>query len=137
MEAGNKGATEAGGPSVGLHIQLPMEQAANQYLLTRCNFNYFFVRKLMFVKYAVAYVVMPGGTGTLDELFEAFVLVQTHRIKPFPIILYKRDFWAGLLDWMRDRMVEHGFLREEELELLTLCDEPDEVVQTIRKYTIV
>ena len=137
VKAGNKGATEAGGPSVGLHIQLPMEQAANQYLLTRCNFNYFFIRKLMFVKYAVAYVVMPGGVGTLDELFEAFVLVQTHRIKPFPIILYCRDFWAGLLDWMKDRMVGHGFLREEELGLVTICDEPDEVVQTIRKYTIV
>lgn len=137
MEAGNKGAMEAGGPSVGLHIQLPMEQAANQYLLTRCNFNYFFVRKLMFIKYAVAYVVMPGGAGTLDELFEALVLVQTHRIKPFPIILYCRDFWAGLLDWMKDRMVGHGFLHEKELDLVTLCDEPDEVVQTIRKYTIV
>ena len=137
MEAGNRGATEAGGPSVGLHIQLPMEQAANQYLQTRCNFNYFFVRKLMFVKYAVAYVVMPGGTGTLDELFEAFVLVQTHRIKPFPIILYSRDYWGGLLDWMKDRMVGQGFLREEELELITLCDELAEVVQTIRKYTIV
>ena len=87
MEAGNKGATEAGGPSVGLHIQLPMEQAANQYLLTRCNFNYFFIRKLMFVKYAVAYVVMPGGVGTLDELFEAFVLVQTHQTLPHHFVL--------------------------------------------------
>lgn len=137
MEAGNRGATAAGGPSVGLHIQLPLEENANTAMQTRCSFRYFFVRKLMFVKYAIAYVVMPGGAGTLDELFEAFVLVQTNRIKPFPIILYGREYWSGLLDWMRTRMVEGGFIREEEIDILTVCDTPQEVLQQISKRVIV
>jgi uncharacterized protein (TIGR00730 family) len=117
MEAGNKGATEAGGTSVGLHIHLPHEQSCNQYVKTRCDFRYFFVRKLMFVKYAMAYVVMPGGMGTIDELSEAFVLAQTHRIKPFPIVLYKSAFWNGFMDWLREAMVGGGYIREEELKL--------------------
>ncbi|MBS5050457.1 MAG: TIGR00730 family Rossman fold protein [Desulfovibrionaceae bacterium] len=137
MEAGNKGAAEAGGPSVGLHIHLPLEQAPNTYIQTRCDFHYFFVRKLMFVKYAMAYVVMPGGVGTMDELFEAFVLIQTKRIKPFPLVLYGSAFWAGLLDWMKSTMVSHGFMNEEELDLITMCDTPEEVVQFIRKHVIV
>lgn len=136
MEAGNKGAKEAGGPSVGLHIQLPLEQDPNQYIQTRCDFHYFFVRKLMFVKYAIAYVVMPGGVGTLDELFEAFVLVQTHRIKPFPIILYDSTFWAGLITWLKGQVVTRGFMREEELNLITMCDTPEQVVQYIGKHVI-
>ncbi len=136
MEAANKGAQQAGGPSVGLHIHLPLEQDANNYLDIRSDFNYFFIRKLMFVKYAMAYVVMPGGAGTLDELFEAFVLVQTSRIKPFPIILYGSAFWGGLLDWMRDQMVSGGYMNEDELELVTVCDTPEEVVQHIRKHVI-
>jgi len=136
MEAGNKGAREEGGPSVGLHIHLPMEQKPNSYLTTRCDFRYFFVRKLMFVKYAVAYVVMPGGAGTLDELFEAYVLVQTNRIKPFPIILYDSKFWQGLLDWMKDQMVERGFIREDEVDLLAVCDTPEEVIRHIRRPVV-
>ncbi|AAS96007.1 LOG family protein [Nitratidesulfovibrio vulgaris] len=136
MEAGNKGAFEAGGESVGLHIHLPFEQDSNQYIKTRCDFRYFFVRKLMFIKYALAYVVMPGGMGTIDELSEAFVLAQTRRIKPFPIILYKSEFWNGLLDWIRDRMVTGGYIREEELDLVTVLDTPEQVVSYIRKHVI-
>lgn len=137
MEAANKGAFEAGGESIGLHIHLPHEQGCNQYVKTRCNFRYFFIRKFMFVKYAMAYVVMPGGVGTMDELFEAFVLIQTKRIKPFPLVLYGSAFWAGLLDWMKSTMVSHGFMNEEELDLITMCDTPEEVVQFIRKHVIV
>ena len=133
MEAGNKGAYEAGGTSVGLHIHLPHEQGCNKYVKTRCNFRYFFLRKLMFVKYAMAYVVMPGGMGTIDELSEAFVLAQTGRIKPFPIILYDGSFWNGLLDWLKSTMVERGYIKANELNLLTVLDTPDEVVEHIRK----
>ena len=133
MEAGNKGAYEAGGTSVGLHIHLPHEQGCNKYVKTRCNFRYFFLRKLMFVKYAMAYVVMPGGMGTIDELSEAFVLAQTGRIKPFPIILYDGSFWNGLLDWLKSTMVERGYIKENELNLLTVLNTPDEVVEHIRK----
>ena len=137
MEAGNKGATDGGGPSVGLHIHLPLEQAPNPYIQVRCDFRYFFIRKLMFVKYAVAYVVMPGGAGTLDELFEAFVLVQTKRIKPFPIVLYGKNYWAGLLDWMRNRMVGDGYISADEMDILTVCDTPEEVISHIKKHVIV
>ena len=138
MEAGNKGATEAGGVSVGLHIELPNEQQLNKYVKTRCAFRYFFVRKLMFVKYAIAYVVMPGGMGTIDELSEAFVLAQTGRIKPLPIILYRRSYWQGLVDWLIDSMAANGFIREEEVtDLITFCETPEEVVSTIRRRVIV
>lgn len=137
MEAANKGATEANGVSVGLHIELPEEQSANNYIKTRCNFRYFFVRKLMFVKYAMAYVVMPGGMGTIDELSEAFVLAQTNRIRPFPIILYGSKFWGGFLEWVKDQMFELNFLREEELALLTVLDTPQEVVSHIKKQVII
>ncbi len=136
MEAANKGAHGAGGDSIGLHILLPHEQAPNTYLTERCDFKYFFVRKLMFVKYALAYVVMPGGIGTLDELFEALVLVQTQRIKPFPIILFGTEYWSGLLEWIRTRMVEGGYLNEDELDFLTMCDSPTEVVKIIKKQVI-
>ena len=136
MEAGNKGAFEANGESIGLHIHLPNEQSINQYVKTRCDFRYFFVRKLMFVKYAMGYVVMPGGMGTVDEFSEAFVLAQTNRIRPFPIILYDSSYWKGLLDWLRSTMTERGFIGKEELELATLADSPDEVVQYIKKHVI-
>ena len=137
MEAANKGATEAGGPSVGLHIHLPHEQGCNQYVLTRCNFRYFFVRKLMFVKYAMAYVVMPGGMGTIDELSEAFVLAQTKRIKPFPIILYDSRFWSGFMEWLRNSMVANGYINQDEVEnLITVCDTPEDVVRVIKKIVI-
>lgn len=134
MEAGNKGATEAGGVSVGLHIHLPMEKGANPYVTTQCNFRYFFVRKLMFVKYATAYVVMPGGIGTLDELFEAFVLMQTKIIRNFPIILYNSEYWGGMLDWIRDKMVSYGYITEGEINLITVADTPEEVRDIIVSF---
>lgn len=138
MEAGNKGAAQVeGGVSVGLNIRLPMEQKPNDFQNVALDFKYFFVRKVMFVKYATAYIVMPGGLGTLDELFEATVLVQTKRIKPFPIILYKSEYWSGLVDWIRDRMVQAGYLNEEELDLFAMMDSPDEVVHFIKRYVIV
>ena len=137
MEAANKGAYDAGGPSVGLHIHLPNEQQVNEYVKTRCDFRYFFVRKLMFVKYAMAYVVMPGGMGTIDEFSEAFVLAQTHRIKPFPIILYDSAYWQGLIDWLKDRMVSEGFINKNELDLVVMKDTPESVVEHIRRHVII
>ena len=133
MEAGNKGATEAGGESVGLHIHLPHEQSCNQYVKTRLNFRYFFVRKLMFVKYATAYVVMPGGMGTIDELSEAFVLMQTKRIQPFPIVLYDSKFWGGFLDWIKSSMVDYQCINADELDFITMADTPEEVVSFIKR----
>ncbi len=137
MEAGNKGAMKAGGTSVGLHIHLPHEQDANKYTNVRCDFRYFFLRKLMFVKYALAYVVMPGGIGTLDEMFEAFVLAQTNRILPFPIILYKSDYWNGLLDWIKDKMIPAGFFHDEEFSFITVLDTPEDVVKYIKRHVII
>lgn len=137
MEAANKGATEAGGVSVGLHIKLPFEQNCNKYVKTRCDFHYFFVRKFMFVKYARAFVVMPGGFGTIDELSEAFVLAQTGRTKPFPIILYDSGFWNGLLDWLRNTMAGNGFINPEELDkLIAVFDTPEEVVNYLGRIII-
>lgn len=134
MEAANKGAFESGGTSIGLHIQLPHEQGCNNYLTVRTNYRYFFIRKLMFVKYAQAYVVMPGGMGTIDEFSEAFVLTQTKRIHPFPIILYKSSFWNGFIDWIKQTMSGKGFIEQSELdELLTVCDTPEEVLKTIQQ----
>lgn len=137
MEAANKGALEEGGVSVGLHIILPNEQKPNDYLTTQCTFKYFFTRKLMFIKYAVAYIVMPGGIGTLDELFEAYVLAQTNRIKRFPLILYGKQFWAPLLDWISTTMVEHGYLDAEETKYITVLDSAEEIVEYIKRVVIV
>lgn len=137
MEAGNRGAMEGGGESIGLHIHLPSEQAPNPYIKTRCDFRYFFVRKLMFIKYAVAYVVMPGGIGTLDELSEAFVLAQTQRIKPFPIILYDSSFWNGMIDWIREIMIKRNYVSEHEMDLITVLDTPDDVVNYIKQRIII
>lgn len=137
MEAANKGASEAGGVSVGLHINLPAEQECNKYVKTRCSFRYFFIRKFMFVKYAKAYIVMPGGMGTLDEFSEAFVLAQTGKSKPFPIILYDSSFWSGLLDWLEKKMINRDFLRQDELrKLVSVCDTPQEAVNLLRKIII-
>lgn len=137
MEAGNKGAFEAGGVSVGLHIKLPHEQGCNQYVSTRCDFRYFFVRKFMFVKYSTAYVVMPGGMGTIDELSEAFVLAQTGRIRPFPIILYDSGYWGGFVDWLRKSMVSRQFINAEEIDkLVTVCDTPESVIEHLRRIII-
>lgn len=137
MEAANKGASEAGGISVGLHIKLPNEQDCNRYVKTRCIFRYFFIRKFMFVKYARAYVVMPGGMGTIDELSEAFVLAQTGRSRPFPIILYDSSFWNGFMEWLRLKMAGGSFIREEEISrLITLCDTPEQVAQYLSRIII-
>ncbi len=136
MEAANRGAAEGGARSVGLNIQLPMEQQANPYANVRLDFRYFFVRKVIFIKYAQAYVVLPGGFGTLDELFEALTLIQTDRIKPFPVILVGNDYWKGLLDWVQDRLLETGKISPEDLDLIQLLDEPKEIVATVKRLLI-
>lgn len=132
MEAGNRGAREAGGESVGLNIELPMEQEMNRYVTLAVDFRYFFLRKLMFVKYAQAFVIMPGGFGTLDELFEAVTLIQTHRIKPFPVVLVGTKFWSGLMAWIRERLLSDGMISPEDLDILTVVDTPEEVLAAIR-----
>jgi len=137
MEAGNKGAKEGGAKSVGLNIQLPLEQSPNPYSTLKLNFQYFFVRKVMFVKYAQAYIGMPGGFGTMDEIFEALTLIQTRRIKPFPVILVGTQYWTGLMEWIRSTLVCGKYISPDDLDLVTLLDDPDEVVHTIKKYVIV
>lgn len=132
MEAANKGAMEAGGLSIGLNIDLPQEQAPNPYLAKLLNFRYFFVRKVMFVKYSVGFVIAPGGFGTLDELFEATTLVQTRRIRPFPVILLGSAYWQGLLDWLRDVVVAEGRISAQELPILRVADTPEEVLAHLR-----
>ena len=136
MEAGNKGAFEAGGKSVGLHIHLPLEQKNNQYLTTRCDFRYFFVRKLMFIKYALAYIALPGGFGTLDELSEALVLIQTKRIRAFPIVLLGTEFWSGLVDWFGQRLVTDGYCHPKDLDLFLLTDSSEEAVAHIKRHVV-
>jgi len=137
MEAANKGATEAGGKSVGLHIHLPNEQKPNKYANIRLDFKYFFIRKVMFIKYAVAYIIMPGGFGTLDELFEAITLIQTKRIKSFPVILIGSKYWKGLIDWIKETMVAERSVSEAELNLLNVVDTPEEAVEKIKSKVIV
>jgi uncharacterized protein (TIGR00730 family) len=137
MEAANKGAFEAGGKSVGLNIELPHEQFSNPYIDPDklINFDYFFVRKVMFVKYAQGFIVMPGGLGTMDELFEAFTLIQTQKIAKFPIILYGRNFWSGLLDWIRDVVLgKEKNVSPDDLNLITIVDTPDEAVKVITDF---
>ncbi|MFX0538309.1 TIGR00730 family Rossman fold protein [Ornithinimicrobium sp. Y1847] len=133
MEGANKGASEAGGTSVGLGIELPMEDGLNEYANLGINFRYFFVRKTMFVKYAEGFVVLPGGVGTLDELFEALTLIQTKKITNFPIVLVGVDFWTPLLDWLRDTLMEQGMLSPEDLDLLQLTDDVDTAVEWMVK----
>jgi uncharacterized protein (TIGR00730 family) len=131
MEAGNKGAHENGGVSVGLGIELPFEQGMNEHVDIGVEFRYFFVRKTMFVKYSQAFVVMPGGFGTLDELFEAVTLVQTKKITRFPIVLVGTEYWGGLVDWIRNTMVPSNKISPEDPDLLHLTDDPEEAVQII------
>lgn len=131
MEAGNKGAFEAGGTSVGLGIDIPGEGKDNRYQTVPLEFHYFFVRKVMFVKYAVAFVMMPGGLGSMDELFEAATLMQTGKIKRFPLYLVGSEFWKPLLDWLGGEVLRKGFLRQEDLDLMTVIDDPDELVEAI------
>ena len=131
MEAANRGATEADGLSVGLNIELPMEQTPNPYQNMSLEFRYFFVRKLMFVKYSMGYVIFPGGFGTLDEFFEAITLAQTEKIKHFPVVLVGWDYWGGMLDWIKQRMLEEEYISEEDLSLFHVTDDPSEAVSTI------
>ncbi|WP_326688132.1 MULTISPECIES: TIGR00730 family Rossman fold protein [unclassified Streptomyces] len=135
MEAANKGALEAGGTSVGLGIELPFEQGMNQYVDIGVNFRYFFVRKTMFVKYASGFVVLPGGLGTLDELFEALTLVQTQKVTRFPIVLYGTDYWKGLIDWVRGSVVAEGKASERDMELFHVTDDIDEAIKLVTKET--
>ncbi|MCA1751558.1 MAG: TIGR00730 family Rossman fold protein [Cryomorphaceae bacterium] len=137
MEAGNKGAKRGGGVSVGLNIELPFEQSGNAYIDgdKMINFDYFFVRKVMFVKYSQGFIVMPGGFGTLDELFEAMTLIQTGKIGRFPIILYGKDYWGGLLDWVKKTLRDnYKTISPEDLELFRLVDSPEEAVEHIDRF---
>jgi uncharacterized protein (TIGR00730 family) len=131
MEAANKGAHEAGGISIGCNIELPFEQGMNRWVDIAVNFRYFFVRKTMFVKYSQAFVIFPGGFGTLDELFEALTLIQTGKIHNFPVILYGSEYWAGMLEWIRQVMLEEGKISVDDLDLLVLTDSPEEAVRVI------
>ena len=134
MEAANKGASQQNQPSIGLNIELPMEQKPNPYQNLSLDFRYFFVRKVMFVRYSIGYVCMPGGFGTLDEFFEALTLMQTHKTIPMPLILFGTDFWGGLLDWIRDRMLQHGTINLVDLNLITLTDDPQQVLEIMLQH---
>ena len=134
MEAGNRGAKEAGGRSVGLNITLPMEQVPNPYATVTLNFRYFFARKVMFNKYATAYVLFPGGYGTLDEMTETLVLIQTKKLKPFPVILYGSEYWNGLVQWIKDVLLPNGFISPEDFSLFQVVDDLDEIVQIIENF---
>ncbi|HVN97300.1 MAG TPA: TIGR00730 family Rossman fold protein [Syntrophorhabdaceae bacterium] len=136
MEAANKGAKEGGAKSVGINIELPYEQKPNPYSTIRLSFRYFFVRKVMFLKYAMAYIVMPGGIGTLDEFFEAFTLVQTKKMKPFPIILVGSSYWTGLIEWMKTNQLDTGKISKEDLEIFRVMDDPQEIVEYVKKFVI-
>jgi uncharacterized protein (TIGR00730 family) len=136
MEAANKGAALAGGKSIGLNIQLPFEQMPNPYANLSLSFRYFFVRKVMFVKYAVAYIILPGGFGTLDELFEAITLIQTKKAKPFPVILVGSHYWGGLLDWIKSTLLKEGKISPEDLDILQVVDDPVEIIRVIKKTVI-
>ncbi len=133
MEAANKGAQNANGISVGLNIELPMEQMPNNFQDIRVEFRYFFVRKLMFVKYAVGYVIFPGGYGTMDELFEALTLIQTKKIRSFPVVLVGSEYWKGLIDWLKGTVLGMGAISPEDLDLMHIVDDPAEVTDIILK----
>ncbi|WP_163340918.1 TIGR00730 family Rossman fold protein [Desulfopila sp. IMCC35008] len=137
MEAANKGAMEAGGVSIGLNISLPHEQKPNPYTNFPLDFKYFFVRKVMFMKYSMGFICMPGGFGSLDELFESLTLIQTQRIKPFPIVLVGSEFWSGLVDWIEDKLLGYGNISSEDTSLFQILDDSSEVVNYIRKAVIV
>ncbi len=136
MEAANKGAHFGGGKSVGLNIELPFEQSSNPFIDPDklITFDYFFVRKVMFTKYSQGYIVLPGGFGTMDELFEAITLVQTHKTVRFPIVLVSKDYWTGLIDWIKSRMLAEMNINEVDVDIFSLVDKPDEAVDIIEKY---
>lgn len=131
MEAANKGALEAGGMSIGCNIELPHEQKSNDYLTLSLKFKYFFVRKMMFVKYSDAFVIFPGGFGTLDELFEALTLIQTRKIHNFPVVLYGSEYWRGMLDWLKGPMLAEAKIVEEDFRRLHLTDSPEQIVKIV------
>jgi uncharacterized protein (TIGR00730 family) len=133
MEAANRGARDAGVPSIGLGIELPHEQGMNPYVDLGIDFHYFFARKVMFVRYASAFVVCPGGFGTMDELWEAATLVQTGKIRSFPIVLTGRDYWGGLVEWMRGPMCAGGMIDTADVDLMQLSDDPDEIVEIVSR----
>jgi len=134
MEAANKGAWLKNAPSIGLNIQLPSEQRPNGYQNVALEFRYFFARKVMFVKYSIGYVCLPGGFGTLDEFFEALTLMQTHKIHPMPLILFGSEYWSGLLDWIRNTVLGHNLIDETELGFISVTDDPLEVVDIMNKH---
>jgi len=134
MEAANKGAYEEGGKSIGLNIEIPLEQKPNPYLTKYLSFRYFFARKVMFVKYATAFVILPGGFGTMDEFFESITLIQTKKINPFPVVLVDKNYWRGLIDWLSKEMVGRGYINKEDLKIFSIVDKPEEVVEKIVSY---
>jgi len=134
MEAANLGASEAGAKSVGLNIILPQEQKCNVYSNLNITFNHFFVRKIMLVKYATAFVILPGGLGTLDELTEVLTLIQTNKIKPFPVILFNSAYWRGFLDWLQTSVLSKGYISEDDLHLLRLSDQPEDVQNIVSSW---
>ncbi len=134
MEAANKGAKRAGGHSVGLNIHIPSEQKPNKYVDTLLDFRYFFIRKVMFVKYAKAFVILPGGYGTLDEFFEAINLIQTARISKFPVVLFDSKYWGGLLEWIKNVVFKQGYISRSDLDIFTLVDKPKEVAEVVKKF---
>src|SRR5437773_11785406 len=136
MEAANKGAAEGGATSVGLNIELPLEQKPNIFAIKLLNFRYFFVRKVMFVKYSIAFVILPGGFGTLDELFESMTLIQSRKIKSFPVILVGKDYWKGLLNWVGDTLLHEKMIGAEDLDILKTVDTPEEVLYWVQDSKI-
>ncbi len=134
MEAANRGALKSGVASVGLNIQLPEEQSLNVYTTKSITFHHFFVRKVMLVKYATAFIMMPGGLGTLDELTEILTLMQTHKIRPFPVVLFNSGYWKGFLDWLYTSVLAGGFISEEDFSLLRVCDETGDVIETVCQW---
>jgi uncharacterized protein (TIGR00730 family) len=135
MEAANRGARDAGAPSIGCNIELPFEQGTNPYVDVGIDFRYFFVRKTMFVKYAQGFVIFPGGYGTMDELFEALTLIQTQKVHDFPLVLFGSDYWGGLLEWLRGTMKASGKISPGDVEMMFVTDEPSEVVRHLRQHT--
>ncbi len=136
MAAANKGALKAGVTSIGLNIELPEEQVINAYTTKSITFHHFFVRKVMLVKYTTVFIIMPGGLGTLDELTEVLTLMQTHKIKPFPVVMFNSHYWQGFLDWLQSSTLVREFISEDDLSLLRVCDHPDEVVEAVQRWHI-
>ena len=136
MEAGNKGASEGGGASIGLNIQLPFEQMPNPYIKTMINFHHFFVRKVMFLKYTSAVIMMPGGYGTLDEMFEVLTLVQTQKVAPMPLILMGKEYWHGLIEWLQETMLKkEGYILDADMALMQMTDDPQEAIDIVKQHT--